>query len=295
MSNKLVFFILILIQVLFGINFTTSKVVVTEISPLFWSNIRFLFAGGILLLTSLILRRPHPKVDKHFILPLIPLSLLGMSVGQTLFMIGLRYTTSINTAVITTTIPVLTLAISVLRGRDSLTAPKAIGVCLALVGVLSIKGFENLKFTAETFKGDFMVFLASLCFALFLNYSGEFVKKYDNFWITTWMFIISGILMFSFNFQEWMNFSSLNFTVKLVGCASFSIIGATILTYFLNNWALARAPSGNVALFIYLQPVVAAIIGFSFLGEQITFRMIYSSIFIFLGLLVTIIKKPKKA
>jgi drug/metabolite transporter (DMT)-like permease len=292
---KAVIAVLVLIQILFGINFTTSKIVVTEISPFFWSNIRFLFAGVILLFISLIMRRPHPKVTKEFLLPLIPLSLLGMSVGQSLFMLGLRQTSSINTAVITTTIPILTLAISIMRGKDSITMLKAIGVSLAFIGVLTIKGFENINFSVQTLKGDFMVLLASMCFALFLSFSGEYVKKYDNFWVTTWMFLISGVLMFIFNFSHWMNFSSINFTSELVYCAVYSIIGATIITYFLNNWALARAPSGNVALFIYLQPVVAAIIGFTFLGEQISFRLVFSTLCIFTGLLVTIYRPKKTA
>lgn len=295
LNNKIVYVVLIFIQILFGINFTTSKIVVSEISPFLWSNMRFLFAGILLGILALLMRRPHPKVDKFFILPLIPLSLLGMSVGQTLFMIGLRYTSSINTAVITTTIPILTLFVSILRGRDSLTLSKSVGVTMALVGVLSIKGFENLNFTAETFRGDFMVFMASLCFALFLNFSGEYVKKYDNFWVTSWMFVFSGIIMLFFNIDGWISLREISYNSTLIGCAVFSIIGATIMTYFLNNWALSRAASGNVALFIYLQPVVAAIIGYLFLKEDITLRMVYSSIFIFGGLLVTLYNPKKTA
>ena len=62
------------------------------------------------------------------------------------------------------------------------------------------------------------------------------------------------------------------------------------MTYFLNNWSLRRVESGNVALFIYLQPVIAGIIGFFFLGEIVTLRMLISSLFIILGMSVTIFK-----
>ena len=37
----------------------------------------------------------------------------------------------------------------------------------------------------------------------------------------------------------------------------FAIVGATVITYFLNNWALRHTHSSQVALYIYLQPVIA--------------------------------------
>ena len=46
--------------------------------------------------------------------------------------------------------------------------------------------------------------------------------------------------------------------------AIFPTIGAYLLTY----WALARAESSLVALFVYLQPVIAGITGAIFLGER---------------------------
>jgi drug/metabolite transporter (DMT)-like permease len=292
-QNSFIYWVLLLIQVLFGVNFSASKVVVSHINPVLWSNLRFLIAGILMLIISLVLKRKHPKIDKEFILPLIPLSLLGMSVGQTLFMVGLRNTTSVNTAILTTTIPMMTLLIVVLRRQESLTWTKAIGFALAIGGVLTVKGIENLNLSAETFKGDLMIIGASLCFALFLSFSRNFVQKYDNFWVTTWMFLISGVLMSFFNINEFTSLPNIIMDPVFINCAIYSIVGATILTYFLNNWALKRVPSGNVALFIYLQPVVAACIGVIFLKESITMRMAIGSLLIFAGLFVTIIKKKK--
>ena len=100
-----VYIALILIQVLFGINFATSKIIVDKLDPIIWSNIRFLLAGIAMLILTLAARRKHPKIDKDFLLPLVPLSLFGMALGQGLFLFGLKYTTSINTAIITTSIP----------------------------------------------------------------------------------------------------------------------------------------------------------------------------------------------
>ena len=38
----------------------------------------------------------------------------------------------------------------------------------------------------------------------------------------------------------------------------YTILGATVLTYVLNTWALRHTHSSNVALYINVQPIVAA-------------------------------------
>ena len=39
--------------------------------------------------------------------------------------------------------------------------------------------------------------------------------------------------------------------------ALFAIVGSTVLTYLLNNWALGHVESSLVVLYIYIQPIVA--------------------------------------
>ena len=289
-KNLIIFLGLILIQVLFGINFATSKVIVGSIDPIIWSNIRFFLAGVGMLFITLIFKRKHPELNKEFLLPLVPLSLLGMALGQGLFLFGLKYTTSINTSIITTSIPILTLVIVVLRKQEKLSLPKFIGFLLAFVGVISIRDLSSVNFGSETFIGDLMVLLGALCFALYLSYGKNYLSKFDNMWVTTWMFLISGIVMIFFNVFKWQEFVMPELTTTLVGAATYTIIGATLITYLLNNWILRNAPSGNVALFIYLQPVVAAIVGWKFLNEEITFRMIISSFLILLGLVCSMLE-----
>lgn len=290
---KLVYLALISIQILFGINFSTSKVIVQQMDPVIWSNIRFFLAGIGMLFITLILRRPHPKVDKEFLIPIIPLSMFGMALGQGLFLYGLKYTTSVNTAIITTCIPILTLLIVVLRKQESLTVFKAIGFTLAFGGVILIRDFENFELSSNTFLGDLMVFLGAMCFAIYLSFGKKFLIKYDNLWITTWMFLISGIVMTIWNIPKWPSFTPPEMSTLFISSATYTIIGATLITYFLNNWALRRAPSGNVALFIYLQPIIAGLIGWYFLNESITLRTISSSMMIMGGLAISILPIQK--
>ncbi len=283
--------VLILIQVLFGVNFPASKVIVGKMDPILWSNLRFFIAGLAMLFFTILMRRPHPRVDKNFLFPVAILSILGMALGQGLFLIGLRFTTAINSAILITCIPVLTLVIVVLRRQEDLNFNKLIGFTMSFLGVVLMRDVSSFKIGNATLWGDLLVFSAATCFAMYLSFGKKFFMKYDNMWSTTWMFFISALAMSVFNVNKFGQLSDVVYGPVFLYCASFSIFGATLLTYFLNNWALKRAPSGNVAIFIYLQPVVAGIIGYVFLKEVITMRVIICSLLILTGLLFSISKK----
>ena len=290
-ASSAVLGVLIFIQIMFGINFPASKVIVGQMDPILWSNIRFLLAGIAMLVFTLLLKRKHPKVDKDFLVPLIVLSILGMALGQGLFLMGLRYTTSINSAILITCIPILTLIIVVLRKQEVLSFNKFVGILMSFMGVIFMRDIQSFSLGNETLIGDLLVLSAAFCFACYLSFGKKFFMKYDNMWSTTWMFFISSGAMALFNINKFDQLVNVDYSPVFFYCATFSIIGATLLTYFLNNWALKRAPSGNVAIFIYLQPVVAGIIGYFLLKEQVTMRMLICSGFIMCGLLFSIAKK----
>lgn len=258
--------------------------------PILWSDIRFILAGFAMLIVTLVMRRPHPPLNLQFFMPIAILSLLGMALGQGLFLIGLRYTTSINSAIIITMIPILTLLVVVLRKQEELNFNKLIGFVLSFFGVLLMRNVNDFKMAGDTLIGDGLVFLAATCFALYISFGKRYFMKFDNMWTTTWMFFISGLAMMPFNIESADSILNFSGNSLFYSAATYSILGATLLTYFLNNWALNKAASGQVAIFIYLQPVVAGIIGYFFLGEPVTFRMLICSFLIMSGLVFSLTK-----
>jgi drug/metabolite transporter (DMT)-like permease len=67
------------------------------------------------------------------------------------------------------------------------------------------------------------------------------------------------------------------------------VVFPTILTYLLNLWALRRASSNLVAVYIYLQPLFAALVAPLVLpGESVTPRAALAGLAIFAGLALVI-------
>ena len=67
---------------------------------------------------------------------------------------------------------------------------------------------------------------------------------------------------------------------------AYIIVLPTAITYYLNAWALARVPPSTVAVYIYLQPLIAFVVAPIVLGETLGARALISSLLIFVGVFI---------
>lgn len=285
---------LISVQVLFGLNYVISKVIVDAFPPLLWASIRIIIAAGILLTVAKLLKRPHPKVGWSFFGPLIIFSLLGTVINQASFLVGLHYTTPTNSAILNTLIPIFTLLVVTIRGQEPLTKKRVLGFFSAFAGVLAIRKVEDFTLSDKTVVGDLLTMLNCLSYAFFLSYAKDFLSKHDRLWTTAWLFVYGSVGLSFLALPDWIEFSMPVMTPGLWWCAIFAIVGGTLLTYFLNNWALAYAKSSSVALWIYIQPVIAALLAWVWFDVQITHRTIASGLLIFIGMFLAMNRDPQK-
>jgi len=276
---------LLAVQVLFGLNYVISKDVVTAFPPLAWASIRALISACLLVLVAILLNRKHPKLDRKFFLPLIPLSMLSVSLNQSLFLVGLTKTTATNSSILNTLIPVFTLLIVTLKGMERLTLKRAFGFLLGLLGVLALRGVENLSVGGETWVGDVMTILNCACYATFLVVGKQWISQYDKIWATAWLFIAGSLTITIFATPDLLHMQWPVMTWSLGFAAFYAVFLGTFATYLLNFWALARAKSSSVSLFIYLQPVVAVLLAWGWKGEVPTLRSLGAGLLIFLGML----------
>ena len=63
----------------------------------------------------------------------------------------------------------------------------------------------------------------------------------------------------------------------------FFIAVPTVVAYLLNAWAIARASPSLVTVYIYLQPLIAALLQWVQLGERLTARALGASVLIVAG------------
>lgn len=283
---------LIITQILFGLNFPISKEIVMSIDPIKWAAIRFLLSGLILLIVTLIFRKKRrPSSFKKFFFYVIPVGILGILCGQTFIMIGLKYTASSNGAIITGLIPILAIIITFFKTGEKLSRKKIMGISIAFLGTIIITLKSGVIVTSESLMGDFFVLLGAVCVASYFSMGKFLVKQFDHFWVTSFMLLSSGLVLLPYYIStggvEKEQIETLYPEIV------FSIVGATLVTYFLSNISLKKVSANTASLFIYLQPIVATIAGYFLLAEKISPSKVIAFVLIVTGVVLCLEKREK--
>ena len=281
---------LILVQLIFGFHYLTTSIIVERIDAFEWTAIRIFFAGVLMALIyrHRILNFPKGK-EWNF---LIILSLLGIVLNTALFTKGLEYTTPAHASLISCMIPVMTLVFAWFLGKEEMNKYKSLSILIAMSGALILFGIDDLDIRSELFFGDILIFINFSCFGLFLVLSKSMIEHHSSLGLTVLVMSLGSVILLPFsvkglylNYELW-----LSQPWWIWFAAFYSIFFATVVTYSLNYYAMGFVESSKVALFIYLQPVVAGSISVLLGRDEITVRLLVSSALIMFGLLLSTIE-----
>ena len=276
---------LIAVQILFGTWPIFGKIVLRSMST---SSLVSCRLTGAALAFVLLQRKLTPLLKmpaKDFLL-LVLCSMLGVVGNQFLYVKGLSFTTVINATLLSTTIPVFALFVSILLGYDQLSFRRLIGIALAAGGVIYLVNPARADLSAQTTAGNLLIVSNSLLYAIYIVISKTLLERYGALNVITWIFLVGSVVTVPvgiYSLQQ-ENLGAISTGVWLL--ILFIIIFPTVGAYYLNAWALTKVPPSTVAIYIYLQPLIA--FGFAplLLGEQSNSRTIIAALLIFTGVAV---------
>lgn len=213
-------------------------------------------------------------------------SLLGVVLNQLLFVKGLEMTTVVNATLLSTTIPIFALLVSITLGFDRITLTKVVGIVLAAAGVVYLIDPARADFSGGTTIGNLLIIANSICYAAYIAVSKDMMKRYGALTVITWMFVFGNIITIplGFYYSRGMSLQGLESSVWIA--VLYIIIVPTVGAYYLNAWALARVAPSTVAVYIYLQPLIAAALAPLIIGEQWNPRTWIAMLLIFAGVFV---------
>ncbi len=285
-----VYGVLILVQLIFGLHYIMTDLIVEKIEGFEWTSIRILFAG---ILMFLIYRNKITYIpQRHEWGYLVLLSCLGIVINTGLFTKGLELTTPAHASLLSCMIPVMTLVFAWFLGYEALNRYKTLSLLVAMSGALILLKIDDLDISSDLFLGDILVLINFSSFALFLVLSKSRIEQYSPLGLTVLVMCIGSVLLLPLSVKGMY----LNYDVWLeqpwwFWCAAiYSIVFATVIAYSLNYYAMAHVEPSKVALFIYLQPVVAGFVSISLGRDEITPRLVVSSLLILCGLYLSTIE-----
>ena len=212
-------------------------------------------------------------------LTLAGLSIIGISANQGLFLLGLRSTTAMVAVLVSVTIPVFAAGIAVIVGQERPNPRTFIGIFCAVLGIVCLTGVRALD------RGALIVALNSLSYASYVVFSRNIVRRLGAWTAITWLFTW-GALLFAPIGAATLSRGVPVWTPRGWAFVAYIVLVPTMVAYLANAWALGRSSVSLVAVYIYLQPLLAAVLAWVQLGQRLTVRLGVASFLVLLGVLV---------
>ncbi len=215
-------------------------------------------------------------------------ALLGVVLNQFLFVRGLELSTATNATLLSTAIPVFTLVFGVLLGLEKLSTRAALGTLVAASGVIFLIDPFRADLSGDKTLGNLLLVANTAAYGAYISISQDVFRRYGALTAMAWVFTFGCIFAVPLGGWQLAQVSPLQLDRTTVLALAYIIIFPTIAAYYLNAWALERVSPSTVAVYIYLQPLIASAIAPLVLGadEQWTWRTIVSAALIFVGVAV---------
>jgi drug/metabolite transporter (DMT)-like permease len=278
-------------NIIYGLNYSIAKAIMPDsIKPFALVSLRTFTAAGLFWITSLFI--PKENVSRKELLYLFGCSFFGMVINQVLFLVGLNYTSPVNSSIIISTNPIFAFVFAALILREKITFLKGTGLAIGLSGVILLilqNGTPDISST--TFIGDIYTLVNTISWAFYTVIIKRMVEKYHPVTVMKWTFLFAMLTTVPLGYSEWsvMEWSAISMKGWLgIG---FVLVFATYLGYLLISFGLRRLSPTIVSTYTYINPVIAAYLA-SVLGQDhINFIMVVSALLIFAGVFVVSLQK----
>jgi drug/metabolite transporter (DMT)-like permease len=250
-----------------GMAAAVTRFVIGATDPVMLAVFRFGLGFLLLLQVALALRSRWPRGRDW-----IGVAALGVMFYGVFFVVygeSLVYTTAARGSLAVSTLPILTMIVAALLGREQLTTRKTVGVLVAMGGVLIALAAGLGEAPREAWRGDLIMIAGMLSMALYSVLSRPFMARSSPLgYATAGMAFGSGVNAL----VAWHggSFDALrSFDAAQWAAALYLGIFAGALGFYLWVYALERSTPTRVANTITVSPIAAALLAAVLVGEPI--------------------------
>ncbi len=285
---------LLIAQILYAASFPVAKLVMEDIPYNVLVVMRVIGAVILFWTSSLIV---NEKIERKDLLRLVGLAIFGVAINQSLFLKGLHLTSPIDAAIMMITTPILVIIIASLIIKEKITLVRTAGIIIGFSGAAYLV-FQSMNSQSganeSSFLGDLYVFINAVSWGTYLVLVKPLMKKYHTITILKWTFLFGFPLVLPFGIADAVSFDWQSLSSETIILAGFVIIFTTFVAYLLNTIALKELSPSIVSAYIYLQPLLTALITiFIFKSDELSIGKVISALLIFTG--VYLASKEKKA
>lgn len=249
----------------FGTNFTAVKHVVESVPPILFAASRFTLAG-LLLLPLAFLSGPGGRLERRDLLPMTGIGLIGVTLTQSVFTIGVGLTTAANTALVYSTAPVWGMLLGFALGWERPRASGILGVGLCLLGVASIV-YGGLSFAGTSLTGDVLILAAAVCWGSYTVLSSRLLRRYSALATAAYAMTFGGLAAFPLAALDPTEFDLSALDGSTWFAAAYSGICSSAFGFAAWGWGVSRVGPNRVLIYQYLVTLTGVSAGILLLGE----------------------------
>ncbi|MFN8599945.1 MAG: DMT family transporter [Candidatus Binatia bacterium] len=271
--------------------FILGKVVLREMTPLVLATWRYVVASLVLLpfvLRSRAAVRPGTVPATGAVLPLAVMVVSGGVLYPWLFLAALARTSAANTSLLIALNPIVTLLLSPLVG-ERLVRTQVLGASLAFAGAVLVisRGdlVELLALRIDT--GDLLALAAAACWATFNLTSRLVVDRLPASSVNLAVYAGGAVALGLLGLADGPVVQLEHATASAVGAVVAMAVLSSVVAGQLFLTGVRDAGVGRAVVFIYLVPVLTAIMSVAVLGEQLSGAQLAGGAAVLAGLLLT--------
>jgi drug/metabolite transporter (DMT)-like permease len=255
--------------VLFGASVVAVRVAVRDVPPVSLAVLRFgqgslLLAGAVLTVAPELLRVRWERLRLFALLGVVLFGLFPLT-----FNIGLQYTEASRGAVMLATMPIWSALLGRIAG-ERLVGRQVTGVMLSVVGIgmAFVEPGRAIGGDAMSLVGDGLLLLTGLLGALYGLIAKRILAVDNPAAVTTYAMLFGTVMLLPIAVAEGMVPAVARLDWQLLGLVVFLGVLGGAAAFFLWTWALSRITPTQVAVYVNLNPIVAALLGIALLGER---------------------------
>jgi drug/metabolite transporter (DMT)-like permease len=269
-----------------GASVVATRIAVAEIDPFTLAFYRYII-GTLCFAPFMPLLWPRLHISLGEWIKIALLGILFFGFFPWAFSAALQYTTAARGAIGLATIPVQTLIVAAIFGRERLSGRKLASVALAFAGIAIVFGPEALGGNAGGYLiGDGLMLLGAFSAAVYSAFSRPVFSAYGPMFVTAagmafGMVALSPLAAMKGAFGGWPHVSG-------EGWLALVFLGTVggVVQFSLFNWALRWLPPSRVVIYLTLNPISAMLLASLILGETVTVLLIVGLFFVISGIFV---------
>jgi drug/metabolite transporter (DMT)-like permease len=274
--------------VLFGASVVAVRVAVREIPPTTLAVLRFGLGAAVLLTATALVKPELLRLDRRSLRFVAVLGAIIFTLFPLSFNVGLQFISASRGALMIATMPIWSILLARWIVGERLSTRQVLGVGLSVCGIVIVVAEHGLVLDAggRALLGDALLLLTAFWGALYGALGKRALKRVHPLTLITYAMLIGTIVLVPFAIAEGIADELGRFHPSLAALMVFLGVPGGAIGFGLWTAALTRLSPTQLAVYINLNPVVAALLGVLLLSETATPLFLLSFVVVISGVVL---------